>query len=106
MTAPGFRSPDVCRLTGATFRQVDYWTRNGWIGPTIAAGVGSGWPRVWSLDDLVHVAAMVELCRCGIYPSVAARILSGDLGGPYVRISVDLELVRRMVFQRTEADVA
>jgi hypothetical protein len=49
---------------------------------------------------------MVELCRCGIYPSVAARILSGDLGGPYVRISVDLELVRRMVFQRTEADVA
>lgn len=53
----GFTTRDVCALTGLTYRQIDYWTREGAIAPEHSDGVpGSGHPRHWSVGDARRLA--------------------------------------------------
>ena len=40
----GFRGPQVCKLVGITYRQLDYWARTGLLRPSIADANGSGHP--------------------------------------------------------------
>jgi hypothetical protein len=47
-----YRGPEVCRLAGVTYRQLDYWDRSGLAGPTYPAR-GSGMPRVYTCRDLL-----------------------------------------------------
>ena len=54
----GLSSSDVCRLTGATYRQLDYWTRRGYLTPAKEAG-GKGKPREWAPGDVDQVAVLV-----------------------------------------------
>jgi DNA-binding transcriptional MerR regulator len=57
--------------TGATYRQLDYWTRAGWLS---AEPVGSGRSRKWSQRDREIARAMVRLIAAGVNTSTAARI--------------------------------
>ena len=41
----GFSGPTVCRLTGVTYRQLDYWARTGLVTPSITPATGSGSKR-------------------------------------------------------------
>lgn len=44
-------TPEACRITGITYRQIDYWIRQGWLHPHIR-GRGSGHPHRLSVMDL------------------------------------------------------
>jgi DNA-binding transcriptional MerR regulator len=61
-------SVEVCRLTGVTYRQLDYWVRTGLVLPHTCAR-GSGTHRRWSDADLERVRRL----------KVAARLASGTI---------------------------
>ena len=62
---------------GITYRQLDYWTRCGYLRPGQRAnmrGDGIGYAREWSESELTVAAAMGRLIRLGLLPHVAARV--------------------------------
>jgi DNA-binding transcriptional MerR regulator len=48
-------SHQIAEEAGCTYRQLDWWTRNEIIEPSIATANGSGSVRRWSDTDLVIV---------------------------------------------------
>ena len=42
---PGFRGPQVCKIVGISYRQLDYWARTDLVRPSIADAKGSGTQR-------------------------------------------------------------
>jgi hypothetical protein len=102
-----YLSSDVCKLTGATYRQLDHWTTHKWITPTIGPTKGSGNFRRWSDDDLVHVAVMVRLVSTGIPPALAAVVTNdGHLTNGAVTITVDRWAIREALVQRIASHVS
>lgn len=53
-------STEVCERTGATYRQLDYWTRIGALVPVVRAN-GSGTRRLWSAESVAVVRAMLAV---------------------------------------------
>jgi hypothetical protein len=69
---PGLlNGPEVCRLTGISYRQLDHWVRKGYLRPARPAA-GSGTQRGFSLAEVAVVRRMVQLTRVGLAPAVAA----------------------------------
>lgn len=69
-------------MTGATYRQLDYWWRNGYFGGDTGEGLGSGRQRVWTGREQRIAELMVRLGRAGIEKaSVAARIARDGVDG-------------------------
>ena len=52
----GLSSYEVCRRTGATYRQLDYWDRSGLLSPSLAPARGSGTQRRYSEADVAKAA--------------------------------------------------
>lgn len=46
-----YTSVEVCRLVGCSYRQLDYWTRVGYVTPRVPA-CGSGSRRMFDDGDL------------------------------------------------------
>jgi DNA-binding transcriptional MerR regulator len=79
----GFRGPQVCNLTGITYRQLDYWARTGLLRPSLADARGSGSKRLYSYRDLLELKVIKELLDAGISLQSARRAvdcLREDLG--------------------------
>ena len=53
----GFRAPQVCKIVGITYRQLDYWARTDLIVPSLQTAQGSGSQRVYSFQDIVQQSA-------------------------------------------------
>lgn len=68
-TATLLSSDEVCALTGLTYRQLDYYTRNGVLTPRHEAR-GSGHQRRWTADQVPQVIVVART-------SNAMRALSG-----------------------------
>lgn len=62
----GYSAPRACALTGATYRQVDYWCRTRRITPSVSDTTGSGCRRRFSFDDLVRLRVVVDLLAMGL----------------------------------------
>ena len=60
MSEQGFRVPEVCRIVGITYRQLDYWARTELVAPSIRDASGSGTQRLYSFQDLVDAAGDQE----------------------------------------------
>jgi hypothetical protein len=75
---------EVCQRTGATYRQLDYWCRQGWLHPDrVGYSVnGSGSPRDWPLSEIRAARTMARLVAAGLSPPVAAEVARGrvDIG--------------------------
>lgn len=53
---PNYISTDVvAKESGATYRQLDYWVREGLISPVKQKG-GIGYPRGWDRDQIPEIA--------------------------------------------------
>lgn len=64
---PGpFSSTDLCRLSGASFRRIDYWARTGALVPRIAAANGSGSQRRYSIAEARAAVALAMLTEVGL----------------------------------------
>jgi DNA-binding transcriptional MerR regulator len=64
--AAGYSGPAVCRITGVTYRQLDYWARTTLVTPSIEAARGSGSKRRYSYSDLVEVKVIKSLLDAGV----------------------------------------
>jgi DNA-binding transcriptional MerR regulator len=56
----------VCRLTGVTYRQLDYWARTELVTPSITAASGSGSKRTYSYGDVLEVKVIKSLLNSGL----------------------------------------
>lgn len=66
MNEQGYRVPDVCRIVGITYRQLDYWARTGLVTPSVRDARGSGTQRLYSFQDLVSLRVIKNLLDTGI----------------------------------------
>jgi len=60
-TTEGYTSAEACNAAGITYRQLDYWTRSGYVTPVGGrATPGSGARRRWTRQ---HVAVLAVLAK-------------------------------------------
>jgi len=79
----GFRGPQVCKIVGITYRQLDYWARTGLLKPSITDARGSGTQRCYSYHDVLDLKVIKRLLDAGISLRQARRAvecLREDLG--------------------------
>lgn len=62
----GYRVPDVCKVVGISYRQLDYWARTGLVRPSIRDAGGSGTQRLYSFEDLLQLRVVKTLLDTGI----------------------------------------
>ncbi len=65
MTA-GYRAPQVCKLVGITYRQLDYWARTNLLTPSVQSAQGSGTQRLYSFTDIVQLKVIKRLLDAGM----------------------------------------
>jgi len=64
-TTLGYRSPQVCKVVGITYRQLDYWDRSGLLGPSLQEASGSGSQRLYTFRDVVTLRVVKRLKDAG-----------------------------------------
>ncbi|MGH2721322.1 MAG: MerR family transcriptional regulator, partial [Actinomycetota bacterium] len=78
----------VTKLTGLSYRQLDYLARKGFLRPSLAAGSGSGSRRLYSFEDLVALRTIAKLRAAGVslgaLKSVIAFLRARGLTQPLV----------------------
>src|SRR3954467_5340859 len=62
----GFGGPEVCRIVGITYRQLDYWARTDLLRPSLVDAQGSGTQRRYSYRDLVALKVIKSLLDAGV----------------------------------------
>ena len=86
-----FHGPEVCRLAGVTYRQLDYWARTDLIRPSIKDARGSGSSRIYSELDVMKIAVMRRLVVAGVQLHAARHAChtldSGKLDGAVLVIA-------------------
>lgn len=81
----GRSTRDVSDLTGATYRQVDYWARQGWLTPSVEECRGSGTARRWSDQDVQDVRLLLALVTRVIPDAIPEAVTKArDARGPYL----------------------
>ena len=70
-----FTGPEAAELAGVSYRQLDYWARRGWVGPS-AVSRSDDRQRRYRAADLVRVAALGHLRRSGLDVATYARAIS------------------------------
>jgi DNA-binding transcriptional MerR regulator len=73
MVDEGFRGPQVCKIVGITYRQLDYWARTDLIRPSVAEARGSGTQRRYSYRDLVELKVIKSLLDAGVSLQLARK---------------------------------
>jgi DNA-binding transcriptional MerR regulator len=66
MSEQGYRVPEVCRIVGITYRQLDYWARTDLVTPSVRDATGSGSQRLYSFQDLVTLRVIKSLLDTGV----------------------------------------
>src|SRR5262245_14983192 len=90
----GFRGPQVCAIVGITYRQLDYWARQGLVRPSIADARGSGTQRSYSFNDLVRLKVIKNLLDAGVKLQTARKAIAylrEDLGDDWATASLVLD---------------
>jgi DNA-binding transcriptional MerR regulator len=62
----GYRVPEVCKLVGISYRQLDYWARTELVTPSVRDAGGSGTQRLYSFQDLVLLKVIKKLLDTGV----------------------------------------
>jgi DNA-binding transcriptional MerR regulator len=62
----GFRGPQVCKIVGISYRQLDYWARTNLATPSVQPAQGSGSQRLYSFEDLVELKLIKKLLDAGV----------------------------------------
>jgi len=66
MPEQGFRGPQVCKIVGITYRQLDHWARTGLLAPSLAVAHGSGTQRLYSYRDVLELRIIKQLLDAGV----------------------------------------
>ncbi len=73
--AESFSTGEAVRITGVSFRNIDYWARTKFIAPSIAEAQGTGTERRYSFSDLLALRVARELREAGISTRSLRRIV-------------------------------
>lgn len=65
----------VAERTGASPRQLDHWTRRGWLDAQMP---GTGYRAEWSMAAIQAARLMARLVAAGLTPAAAARVARGE----------------------------
>ena len=65
-TTRGYRAPQVCKIVGITYRQLDYWARTDLITPSLQTAHGSGSQRRYAFTDVVQLKVVKRLLDAGM----------------------------------------
>src|SRR5207302_4969579 len=76
MKGSGFGSSVVLKLTGVTYRQLDYWARTGLVGSSIRRAAGHGSRRIYSFEDLVALRVVARLLDAGVSLQAVRRAVA------------------------------
>ncbi len=90
----GYGGPQVCKIVGITYRQLDYWARTDLVRPSLADARGSGTQRRYSYTDLVRLKVVKSLLDAGVKLATARKAieyLRGDLGESLENASIVLD---------------
>lgn len=68
-------APQVCRLVGISYRQLDYWCRLGLIRPVASESRGSGVARRFDEAQLPAIRLAAHLMRLGATAQTTARVV-------------------------------
>ena len=77
MSEEGYRVPDVCRIVGISYRQLDYWARTELVTPSVRDAHGSGTQRLYSFQDLVSLKVIKKLLDTGVSLQRVLAVLVG-----------------------------
>lgn len=61
----GFTTQQAATFSGVAADSIDYWTRSGFIVPSVSAGAGRGTERRWSFADVRALRVAKELRDLG-----------------------------------------
>lgn len=89
-----FSGPQVCELTGVSYRMLDYWVRLDVIQPANAGGAtpGSGRQREYTVEELFVTAVAADLIKLGMATTSAARLAAWlRMDAPHGRLFVDVD---------------
>jgi DNA-binding transcriptional MerR regulator len=75
MAEEGYRGPQVCKIVGITYRQLDYWARTDLLKPSISEARGSGTQRLYSYGDLLELKVIKRLLDGGVSLQSARRAI-------------------------------
>src|SRR5256886_11942153 len=67
----GFRGPQVCKIVGISYRQLDYWARTDLVRPSLADARGSGTQRRYSYPRPRRPKVLKKPPRSGGEPHAA-----------------------------------
>jgi len=62
----GYTGPEVCKITGITYRQLDHWTTSSLINASIRNLKGSGFHRIYSFQDIIKIKLVNKLREAGV----------------------------------------
>ncbi len=62
----GYSGKRACEIVGISYRQLDYWDRQGVVCPSLSAAHGSGTQRRYSYRDLVRLRMVKQLLDAGV----------------------------------------
>ena len=71
-----FSTGDAVRITGVSFRNIDYWARTRFIVPSIAEAKGTGTERRYSFSDLLALRVARELREAGVSTQSLRRVVA------------------------------
>jgi DNA-binding transcriptional MerR regulator len=66
MPPEGYRGPQVCKIVGITYRQLDHWDRTGLKSPSLVQAKGSGTQRLYSYQDVLELRIIKQLLDAGV----------------------------------------
>jgi DNA-binding transcriptional MerR regulator len=66
MAEQGYRVPEVTKIVGISYRQLDYWARTGLVRPSVKDAQGSGTQRLYSFQDLAILKLIKRMLDSGV----------------------------------------
>jgi DNA-binding transcriptional MerR regulator len=84
-------APDVLRQAGITYRQLDHWSRIGYLKPS-NPDCGSGRRRDFPMAEVTVARRMALLVNAGLTLKTAHRVARGD-EDVYAKVVLALEQV-------------
>jgi DNA-binding transcriptional MerR regulator len=66
MAEQGYRVPEVTKIVGISYRQLDYWARTGLVRPSVKDAQGSGTQRLYSFQDLAMLKLIKRMLDSGV----------------------------------------
>jgi DNA-binding transcriptional MerR regulator len=73
--AGSYSGKQACEIVGISYRQLDYWDRQGVVCPSLSAAHGSGTQRKYSYRDLVRLRVVKQLLDSGVQLKNARRAI-------------------------------